>query len=351
MFPRLFADLVKAGLRREQFISSQRRRIYSASYNLSQIQLVSNYREEERSNSYRSFTPPSFTKPSVSFNPSIPKCVIFDKDGTLVCFHTMWSPWCTSLAERMSTCSGLDGISDNVYDVLGYDKETRKVRIGPLAENTHPQIKQKLETMLTQERGFHPDDAKVLVEKTWKDTPENMRIKMTGDLHHLFSRLKLNGVKIAICTSDSKEGTHEFLMKESLHYFIDMIVCGDDNNSKPKPDPHNAFHICNKLKVDLADTVMVGDTPADTLMGRHANLGLTVGVLSGVGDVKDLDDADVIVPSIDECIDMIIPEEERDLDESSYCHITNSGFEKMCLGSQFFARNQKKDRNIMRRTN
>ena len=29
-----------------------------------------------------------------------PKLVIFDKDGTLVCFHTMWTPWCTSLAER-----------------------------------------------------------------------------------------------------------------------------------------------------------------------------------------------------------------------------------------------------------
>ena len=29
-----------------------------------------------------------------------PKCLIFDKDGTLVCFHTMWSPWATDLAER-----------------------------------------------------------------------------------------------------------------------------------------------------------------------------------------------------------------------------------------------------------
>ncbi len=29
-----------------------------------------------------------------------PKLIIFDKDGTLVCFHTMWAPWCTSLADR-----------------------------------------------------------------------------------------------------------------------------------------------------------------------------------------------------------------------------------------------------------
>ena len=46
------------------------------------------------------FTSPSAQEanlPSAFFKP---RCVIFDKDGTLVCFHTMWSPWCTDLAER-----------------------------------------------------------------------------------------------------------------------------------------------------------------------------------------------------------------------------------------------------------
>ena len=29
-----------------------------------------------------------------------PSLVIFDKDGTLVCFHTMWNSWCEQLASR-----------------------------------------------------------------------------------------------------------------------------------------------------------------------------------------------------------------------------------------------------------
>ena len=29
-----------------------------------------------------------------------PNLVIFDKDGTLVCFHTMWNSWCEQLASR-----------------------------------------------------------------------------------------------------------------------------------------------------------------------------------------------------------------------------------------------------------
>ena len=33
---------------------------------------------------------------------TLPQVVIFDKDGTLVCFHTMWNSWCEQLAHRMT---------------------------------------------------------------------------------------------------------------------------------------------------------------------------------------------------------------------------------------------------------
>ena len=51
----------------------------------------------------------------------------------------------------------------------------------------------------------------------------------------------------------------------------------------------------------------VGDTPADTIMGQAANLGLTVGVLTGVGDNQDLSDADLIVPEVGDVIDLVTP--------------------------------------------
>ena len=92
----------------------------------------------------------------------------------------------------------------------------------------------------------------------------------------------LEGVKIAICTSDSREGTHEFLTKLSLDPLVDMVLCGDDKDSISKPNPHNALFICDKLGVSPEQTIMVGDTPADSIMGQTASLGLTVGVLSGI---------------------------------------------------------------------
>ena len=108
-----------------------------------------------------------------------------------------------------------------------------------------------------------------------------------------------------------------------------MMVCGDDPKSMPKPSPHNALWICEALGVRPSDTIMVGDTPADTLMGQQAKLGLTVGVLSGVGGVSDLIDADVIVKDVSDCIDLIMPPEDSDEQKvgvlffgqkSSVCH-------------------------------
>ena len=128
-----------------------------------------------------------------------PGLVIFDKDGTLVCFHTMWTPWCTSLADRMEKATGQE-ISEQLYDVLGYDHEENKVRIGALAENTHPQIKDKIEEMLTESLNFEPNEAKEVLDDTWQDTPEDMKIKMTGNLPDLFQRLKSQGVKVTYIT-------------------------------------------------------------------------------------------------------------------------------------------------------
>ena len=51
---------------------------------------------------------------------------------------------------------------------------------------------------------------------------------------------------------------------------------------------------------------------ADTLMGQQAALGLTVGVLTGVGGLHDLQDADVIVKDVHECVDMILPQSHRE---------------------------------------
>ena len=45
-----------------------------------------------------------------------------------------------SSSYRMEKATGND-IAEELYDLLGYDHNEQKISIGPLAENTHPQIR------------------------------------------------------------------------------------------------------------------------------------------------------------------------------------------------------------------
>ena len=154
-------------------------------------------------------------------------------------------------------------------------------------------------------QGFRKDQAEDILLKSWKDNPEVMNFKTTADLPDIFSRLQKKSIKIAVCTSDSREGTEDLLKSENVEHLVDMVMCGDDVENVAKPAPDNILNICKLLKVKPEQAFMIGDTPADTIMGRAANTGLTIGVLTGVGVTNDLLDADFVVDNVTAVVDLI----------------------------------------------
>ena len=113
---------------------------------------------------------------------------------------------------------------------------------------------------------------------------------------------------------------------------MDLVLCGDDKDSISKPSPHNALFICDQLGVDPTKAIMVGDTPADTIMGQTAQLGLTIGVLTGVGDHEDLADADIIMNDVGGVVDLLCPDVTKE-GTNSPVYITNRGLAKI-VGKQ-----------------
>ena len=85
-------------------------------------------------------------------------------------------------------------VSTELYSMLGYDQASKRVRMGMLAEKTHPYIMEKVVEMLMTEFKFSKEEATEVMDKTWKDTPENMQIKSTGNLGLLFKTLKDQGL-------------------------------------------------------------------------------------------------------------------------------------------------------------
>ena len=172
---------------------------------------------------------------------------------------------------------------------------------------------------ILEEEGMVAEEAKQVIESVWKDgdhsadnkTGEDVgdesQLETTSDLHVLFESLHRHGIKVAICTADNRRPTEQFLKAMDLDHYVDTMVCGDDEGAVPKPAPDNAHTICKQLGIDPAETIIVGDTIADLGMGRSASLGATIGVLSGVGDVKDLDHtADHMIMNVGEILPLVL---------------------------------------------
>ncbi|VDM76973.1 unnamed protein product [Strongylus vulgaris] len=210
------------------------------------------------------------SKPRIEENPlelQKPELIIFDKDGTLICFHSMWIPWAMDTAKRLEEATGLR-LSRQIYQLLGLCPAQGKDNV---------------------------------IDKCIQDSQlrSSASLRAILDMQLLFNALKDNDVKTAVCTADNRTNTVAMLQRFGIEKLVDIIVCGDDPGSKPKPHPRNADYICRSLRVPPENAVMVGDTLADLGMARAAGLGAAVGVLSGVGSLDHLEShADILVPDV-----------------------------------------------------
>uniref|UniRef100_A0A1I8E901 Uncharacterized protein n=1 Tax=Wuchereria bancrofti TaxID=6293 RepID=A0A1I8E901_WUCBA len=176
--------------------------------------------------------------------------VIFDKDGTLICFHSTWVPWAINVAKKISEAINMN-VEKEIYSLLGLHEKEQKVKSGLLAEGTMAQIRDAIARLLIN-RGIEATDAVKYIMAAILESNESSghAAKEISDLRSLFRQLRENGIKIAICTSDSRKGTLTTLRRLQLEDHVDVVVCGDDAGSIPKPHPHNALSICRALDVD-----------------------------------------------------------------------------------------------------
>ena len=240
-----------------------------------------------------------------------PSLVIFDKDGTLIDVNAVWIPWMESHVRELEEATGLD-LADEMYKEVGFCPRKRVYADGGLlAHATIAEIREAFVKVLVKS-GVKREKAQNLVDNCCKDFDSGGHdtLEPLGDLPAIFETLRAKGVKTAICTTDSREGTLSALDRLGLMSMIDKIVCGDDTDTKPKPHPETALGICQDLNVCPTQTVIIGDTVADTTMGRSAGLGLTIGVLSGAGNQKFLEkEADVVLNNVDELLDTLFSKE------------------------------------------
>ena len=235
-----------------------------------------------------------FKFPLADFTPAL---IIFDKDGTLIDFHAMWGGWLTDLGQRLDAAAGV-AITDPLCKAMDFDAANGRIAPhGQLALTPMAELRALTSAVLLTV-GLSPSAAEATLKKVWQPPDPVVLAQPVTDLTDLFTALHTHGLKVAIATSDDRLPTETWLAEMGLASLLDGLVCADDGLPL-KPASDMVHHLCRALDIPPYQTVMVGDNVVDLQMGRAAGVGLTIGVLSGLGSAEDLEPyADVLLASV-----------------------------------------------------
>lgn len=230
-----------------------------------------------------------------------PELIIFDKDGTLIDFHAMWAGWVIELAGRLERHTGRP-LSDRLFEVMAFDPDSGRITPdGHLALTPAGELR-RLTIEVLQAAGLSSQAVAAAMAAAWHIPNPVTLARPITDLALLFSTLQAHAAKIAIATSDDRLPTETLLVEMKIAPLVDTLICADDG-VPIKPAPDMILTICDRLDTLPAKTVMVGDNVPDLQMGRAAGVGLTIGVLSGLGSAETLAGyADMLLPSVRELI-------------------------------------------------
>lgn len=123
--------------------------------------------------------------------------------------------------------------------------------------------------------------------------------------------LRSLGVKLAVI-SNKPDPTVKALVRK---FFEDdfEIVEGASDRMPLKPKSEWPLDICERLCVDPAEVMYVGDTSTDMKTAKNFGAGLSVGVLWGFRDREELvsSGADILVSRAEELCSIVIKENEK----------------------------------------
>ncbi|MDX9990630.1 MAG: HAD family hydrolase [Anaerolineales bacterium] len=112
---------------------------------------------------------------------------------------------------------------------------------------------------------------------------------------------------MTVVSAREERSTRAFLDQfELTPFFQEIVTAVTVERSKPFPDP--ILYAAQKMGVQPAECLMIGDTPVDILAGRAAGA-QTVGVLCGFGEEDELRQlgADLILASTAQLSEVLLP--------------------------------------------
>jgi phosphoglycolate phosphatase len=221
------------------------------------------------------------------------KAILFDKDGTLLNYEKVWTPFAIKSVEAFTEHFELHSQKEDVARALGLENN-KMLSDSIAASGTGADIHAVYE-------GFAAGGGK-WAQEFYEENLDFIasHMELIDGSREVLTTLKSLDYKNVIVTSDSRKGAELFIRELGLTELIDDIVAGDDTRYK-KPDFRVLRPFLEKHEYDVDDVVMIGDNNADTMLGEAEGL-YTIGVLSGTSRREQLKGADLIVDSVTDLV-------------------------------------------------
>ena len=235
------------------------------------------------------------------------RLIIFDKDGTLIDFSATWVPL---IRKRVAFLLKVLGRDDKELEAL----LLRSWGIDPISGRVNPRgpcpVSPRSDeivigTMALYQQGYPWDESKQWVAQAFDEADADgdwrEQVVPIQGIRTILTQLRESGFLTALATNDERKDTEVILQHLGMESLFDIILCAGEV-SPPKPHPETILTICRQLSVTPQETIVIGDTVTDMIMGKRAGVALKVGILEGgVTPREELEKvADIVVNSIKE---------------------------------------------------
>ncbi|MGC9529940.1 MAG: HAD family hydrolase [Candidatus Bipolaricaulaceae bacterium] len=229
------------------------------------------------------------------------RAFLFDKDGTLLSFDH-WLAVMRARAARLGVRLALG--EAEMADLLGFmGVEDGGGGVGGIIPLPRSDAEEAVAGYLAEVCSLDPARARAEVTAAFaevdREFPFWQHVKPTPGATALLTALRRAGGRVAVVTHDSAAAASRHLSVVGWSGMVDHVI-GVDVCPLRKPRPTPVLAACIALGVPPAEAVMVGDTCADLIAGRRAGCGLTVGVLTGLGDRSELAQGDLLLSDLTE---------------------------------------------------
>ncbi|WP_414052966.1 HAD family hydrolase [Macrococcus animalis] len=223
------------------------------------------------------------------------KLVLFDKDGTLLKFDAVWLEIGYEITEKFIHTFAADIKQEELLALLGV-KDNKIHAEGILSSGTTNDIIRVFTKYTDEDVSNWTREQMDALGQAYES-----KFEVIEGTEDILLEIKDAGYKLAVVTADDRLSTVSFLEKFNILDLFDDIITSDIAKYQ-KPNEKILDEIIEKYQLTSKEIIMVGDTPIDMQLAKNADLGLSIGVLSGTSKVSDLYNADIILEDISKII-------------------------------------------------